>query len=211
MFRIAVVAHQARADQAHQLMDDVGAAYLSMSNGNWTCEQNHARCWQYHADRTAEHWAVVLEDDAQPVDGFRDQLEQALSVAPTPIVSLYLGQGRPPQWQSRVQQAIHQADLADASFITGKRLLHGVAICIRTNLIPSMLTHLHTSQRPIDWAIRDWAVTHGHDIAFTIPSLVDHADGPTLIEARTDSARTEQRTAWRVGTRERWTPKTVNL
>jgi GR25 family glycosyltransferase involved in LPS biosynthesis len=181
-----------------------------MDNGTVGCEGSHRKAWTYLAG-TQSDWAVVLEDDAQPVEGFREQLEQALTSSPCNVVSLYLGQGRPPHWQARVQQAIHQAELDDACWIVGRRLLHGVAVAIRTDLVPSMLQHITPSTRPIDFAIKDWAVEAGHDIAFTMPSLCNHADTDTLIPDRTDSARTEARKAWRVGTRDRWTSKSVDL
>lgn len=181
-----------------------------MDNGTIGCEGSHRNAWSYLSTQDGEY-GLVLEDDAVPVEGFRDQLAQALQVAPTPILSFYLGQGRPPQWQARINQAIHAAEQDNACWITGRRLLHGVAVCVRTDLIPSMLTHLKTSTRPIDFAIKDWAVQAGHDIGFTVPSLVNHADTESLITDRTDSARTEPRTAWRVGTRDRWTSKSVDL
>lgn len=209
MFCIGIVAHHARADAAHALQEQVHAAYLHMDDGTVGCEGSHRKAWTYLAG-TQSDWCVVLEDDALPVEGFTQQVEQALTASPCNIVSLYLGQGRPPQWQARVSQAIHAAELDDACWIVGRRLLHGVAVAIRTHLIPSMLDHITSSTRPIDFAIKDWAVEAGHDIAFTQPSLVNHADGPTLIQ-RDDSARTETRTAWRVGTRHTWTPKSVAL
>lgn len=181
-----------------------------MDNGTLGCSGNHYKTWTYLAQSPTQ-WGVCIEDDAKPVEGFTHQLEQALTVAPTPIVSLYLGQGQPLQWQARIRQAIHAAEQDDACWIVGKRLLYGVAVCIRTDLIPSMLAGIETSTRPIDLAIRDWAVEAGHDICFPTPSLVDHADGPTLITDRTDTSRDMQRTAWRTGTRDRWTSKTVNL
>lgn len=210
MFRIGIVTHHARADQAHQLMETVGAVYLSMDDGTLGCSRNHMRVWE-RLSRYDTEWSVVLEDDAVPVEGFTDQLEQALASSPCSVASLYLGQGQPLQWQGRVGQAIHAAEQDNACWIVGKRLLHGVAVCIKTDLIPSMLTHIKTSTRPIDWAIRDWAVSADQAICFPVPSLVDHADGPTLITGRADTSRDMQRTAWRVGTRDRWTSKAVEL
>lgn len=208
MFSTGIVAHAARETAAQALKAQVCADYMNVDDGTLGCSGNHRKVWE-HLSHYGTAWSLVLEDDALPVAGFTDQLEQALSVAPTPIVSLYLGQGRPPQWQDRVGQAISAAERENACWIVGKRLLHGVAMCILTELVPSMLEGI--SERPIDWAVRDWAVQHGHDIGFTAPSLCDHADGPTLL-TRTDSkVRDEQRTAWRTGTRDRWTGRSVTL
>ena len=207
---IGIVSHVSRREQAERLALKVNADYVSEDDGTLGCEGNHRRVWEWLA-ATADTWSVVLEDDALPVDGFTYQLEQALSVAPTPIASLYLGQGQPRQWQDRIYQAIHAAEQDNACWIVGKRLLFGVAVCIKTDLISSMLACIDTSTRPIDFAIKDWAVQAGHDICFPTPSIVDHADGPTLITDRTDTTRDMPRTAWRIGERERWTSKQVPL
>lgn len=209
MFRIAVVAHIRRADAAQELCDNINAEYMTMDDGTLGCRDNHLKAWEYLAD-SPEPWGVVLEDDALPTPNFNSQLHAALKVSPTPLVSLYLGKGRPPQWQQRILHATLTADNEHAAWITATRLLYGVAVCIRTELIPSMLDHVKHSTPPIDNAIRDWAHTNDHHIAFTWPSLVDHADGPTLVTHH-DGPRDEPRKAWRTGVRDTWNSKQVQI
>lgn len=211
MYRISIVAHQARADAAHALFDRVGSTHMAMDNGFWGCRRNHIKAWTYLADSPTE-WALVVEDDAEPVDGFRTQMEQVLTAAPTSIVSLYLGRGYPPQLQERCYQATAAADREQACWIVADNHLHGVAVAIKTELIGDMLTWVRQSPQPIDYAIRDWARHHQHLIGFTHPSLVDHADTDSLAQHEGDgSTRTIPRKAWRVGTRDRWTRRQVPL
>lgn len=207
---IAVVAHHDRAPQAHRLMQDVGATYLAFDDGTLGATRNHRRVWQYLATKDTSY-SVALEDDAVPVEGFRHQLEQVLSVAPTPVVGLYLGTGRPPHLQELISTAAAAADAQQAHWIIGNQLLHGVAIGIRTDLVTSMLDATKDSTRPMDYAIRDWANAHQHRIGFCWPSLVDHRDQPTLITHPDGEPRTQPRIAWRTGTRHEWTQKQVNL
>jgi hypothetical protein len=47
---------------------------------------------------------------------------------------------------------------------------------------------------------------------YTWPSLVDHADVPSAIAFPTDGeVRERGRVAWKVGTRDRWTRRSVEL
>ena len=98
MFSIGIVAHQSRTTQAKNLAKQVKADFISIDTGLLGCDDNHTTV-QNHLWALKDEWSVILEDDAQPVQDFPDQLTQALTVAPTPIVSLYLGRRRPPHFQ----------------------------------------------------------------------------------------------------------------
>lgn len=207
---IGIVGHIARLTMAEALADQVGADYMSIDDGTLGAEGNHRKVWSKLAG-TSDPWTVVLEDDAQPVGDFRDQLTAALTAAPTPVVGLYLG--HPTHWHQhplkrRILEAGQRADNQDACYITTNELIHGVGIAIHTHLIPQMLAY--QSDRPIDYHIRNWCRTNGHTISLTWPSLVDHADGPTLIDHNDGHVR-GQRKAWRTSTRHTWTSKTVIL
>ena len=173
MYRTAIVAHKARSEAAHALFTAVDAAFLAMDNGSLGCKRNHLRAWTYMTHHNPEPWSIVLEDDCVPVHDF--PVQQALAAAPAPIVSFYLGTGYPPQMQDRIRQAVAAADREQGHWITGNHL-HGVAVAVRTELLPDMLDWVGKSSQPIDYAIRDWARSRHHDIAFTHPSIVDHAD-----------------------------------
>ncbi|CKH13395.1 hypothetical protein PXH78_33115 [Mycolicibacterium smegmatis] len=204
---IGVVAHWKRADMAQALAEQVSASFVSVDDGTLGAEANHLQVWKHLADMGTTH-CCVLEDDAVPVDGFRDQLDQAIEVAPAPVVSLYLGRSRPPQWQPKIYRAIEKAD-DDTCWIVGTHLLHAVGVVIPTDLVQSMTSH--RTNLPIDQSISLWARVRGHRVAYTVPSLVDHLDGPTLIQHPDGKPRPAGRVAWQVGTRNKWTDKAVNL
>lgn len=194
----AVVGHTSRQPQAEQLAQSLGAT-LALDDGSYGEGINHDRAWVAATTQESD-WSVVLEDDAQPIPGFDAQLREALNSAPTPIVSLYLGTSRPPQYQRRIKRALAQ----ETHWIISDELLHHVAVAIRTDLVGNMLHTVECSTLPADYRIGNWARQCDYPIAYTNPSLVEHADGPTVINHQDGQPRTEPRKAWRLGSRPSW-------
>lgn len=205
-FRVGVVAHEKRAEQAEWLKHEVRADYVSLDDGTRGCDGNHKHVLAELAN-TGSRWAIVLEDDAVPVNNFRWHVEPVVALAPARILSFYLGQLRPPQHQTKIRNAIAAADDIDAHWIVSPHLYHAVAYAIRTDLIPSVLDW--HSRWPIDQHISEWAQRRGEDIGYCWPSLVDHADGDTLFTHPDNQPRPKGRIAHRVGTRPHWTIRTV--
>lgn len=172
------------------------------------CDDNHDLV-QHHLAALPATWAVVLEDDAVPIPDFRRQLTQALPMAPSPIVSLYLGQSRPPWAQQGVQAAIDQAEAEHADWIVGTQLLHAVGYAIKTELLPALSNFL--SPWPIDQHVTCFAQAHGHLVSYAFPSLVDHADGQTLFTHPDGQPRPPGRVAWKTSPHEHWTSRSVPL
>lgn len=217
---VGIVAHVAREEHAWQLADTVDAESITYDDGTLGCLGNHLRVWRKYENHPQD-WIVVLEDDAVPCPQFRAQLAAALAAAPAPIVSLYLGTGYPTHWQDSIRQVTMLADHADTAWILARHLLHAVGVAIRVEMLPGMLAHIHQASRarvdrsvlplPIDEAITEWAQDRDHSIAYTWPSLVDHADEGTLAAHQDGATRTEPRRAWRHGTRDHWSPSSVEL
>lgn len=207
--QLAIVAHTTRAAQARQLMQYVGAAYLSMDDGTLGCNGNHIHTWRWMAQHNTQPWSVVLEDDALPCEGFPQQLTAALDTAPTSIVGLYLGTGHPRYAQPRIKQGIDQAAQHNAAWLTYSTVLNAVGLAIKTTHIADMVETVGQTKWPIDKAISDWAHTRHIDVAYTHPSLVDHRDQHTTVSGRTRISR--PRTAWTHGAREAWNTQTVSM
>ena len=222
MIAVAVVAHIERMDMVLSLADKVDPQYLLMDDGAKGCFLNHQRAWEKLTFSGAE-WCVVLEDDALPVPCFRDQLAQALAVAPSPVVSLYLGTGRPKRVQPSIRAFVESG--VETCWLTSEHMLHAVGIALHRNVIAPMLTHIRqvpAALLPIDRAIGHWAQASGRRVAYTWPSLVGHRDTPTVIDGHPsgESSRVmyledlaplpvvTPRVAWRVGVRDRWDDST---
>lgn len=221
--KFGIVAHVSRAQHVDELADIVGAHVVSYDDGALGCRKNHYHVWSRLAAMLGDdEWGVVFEDDAVPYTAdmprpygggvFKPQIRQALAVAPTDVVSLYLGQLRPPQWQRFIGQAVTRAEADEASWIEGKVMLHAVGVAIRGRvLVEEMLRVTRDFRRPIDEAISMWARLYDRPIAYTWPSLVDHADGPTVERHVDGEARESGRVAWKVGMRPVWTERKVAL
>lgn len=214
--RIGIVAHQARIRQADRLLRAVEADTISVDRGYVGPQLNHVRTWKRLATITEPHeWAIVLEDDALPCNNFRKQADNALGVleSEAEIASLYIGRQRPIHWQDRIAQAVAKAGIEDASWIVGDAVLHGVAIAMRGNRIHDMLEFVtsRSEMRPIDEAITDYSRRNYIDCWYTWPSIIEHADMPTLIKHPDGEPREPGRVAWQFGTRPMWTGRRVNL
>ena len=92
---IAIVAHKDRGQTGRPIGGLGRPDYVSWDDGTLGPAENHLRAWENLAEEDAEV-CLVLEDDAVPVANFRSELSGVLAVAPTDLVSLYLGRATSP-------------------------------------------------------------------------------------------------------------------
>ncbi len=210
MISYAVVAHESRLVQATNLAHSVGAV-VSVDDGSKGAGANHVEAWRLTAGIEDAEWAAVLEDDAEPVQDFLLQAQQALQVAPEPIVSFYAGRTRPRRWQDALRPAVAEADRVNACWLTTSLAAHAVAIAMHVDLREDWIEFATHHHLPPDERLTAWMYARGHRIAYTWPNLVDHADGPSLISSTNTQGVTGPRKAWRTGTRQHWTDKTVKV
>lgn len=179
--------------------------YVFVDSVKMGCTANHLRAWD-HLSRQATDWSLVLEDDAILCPGFDHQLREVLSHAPGPVVSLYLGRGRPPHWQRRAARAV----TTRRSFIVSTTLLHAVAVAVRTDYLDGQLmmveavTEAADAGKPIDEAITEWCKAGALPVSYSNPSIVDHnAALPSVARhAQHETFAQSQRVAHWFGTRE---------
>lgn len=215
--RIGIVTHPKRATQAENLADAINAEMIARDDGTYGCTRNHIRAWFMHQHLNmfeaefgapSPDWFVVLEDDAVPVlwIDFRVHLANMLNSAPTPLVSLYLGRQRPPQYQHQVAAAVCDAIDADAHYLVADRLLHGVGIAVHSSILPKMINHLGAQgeSTPIDEMISDWARLNGIQTTYCWPSLVDHADTESVAAHPDCEPRKSGRVAYKIGSHPVW-------
>lgn len=192
---IHVVAHQSRLEIAQELKDKTGASDLWVDTGRLGEWKNHYRAWTYLSYSQATH-AVVLQDDAVPVDGFRDLAERAALEHPDKMISFYVGTHRPRQAQ--VVAAIEEAEKHGASWLVSNTLMWGVAVMVPVERIPEMLDTVKESKKPYDERLGLWVERRRESVYYTWPSLVDHQDLPSTVwKGRPDQQGT--RVAHKVG------------
>ncbi|HHS9268939.1 TPA: hypothetical protein ACTV7K_001052 [Enterobacter hormaechei] len=190
-FKLCVVGHHARRKQAEALALSI-SAYLLIDEGDGGANANHRRALEWAAEQPCR--VVVLEDDAMPVPWFAELVVDWLTRFPDDMLSLYLGTGRPPQYQMQIAERLIIADKTQADYITLPRLIHGVCYSVPQHHIKRVLSRWDSS-KPADYAVGD---AYGGAVVYPCYSLVDHADGEP-VERHPDSApRTERRRAWRL-------------
>lgn len=189
---IAIVAHHSRAERAEMLASRVGGVEF-MDRGNNGALAGHRRALEWAAGQDGR--TIVMEDDALPVAGFSSLAAKWLAHCPNDLVSLYLGTGRPPQYQAAIR-----SQLATGNYVVRlPQLIHGVCYSVPTWALCDLLRVLGNG--PADFAIgRAWRRVTGRDVLYPALSLVDHDDLPSVERHPDGRPRTERRKAWGLAT-----------
>lgn len=197
----AIVAHTSRRSMAQALsMQTQGRIFWD--DGSLGEQRNHARALAWLAGAPTP-WVTLLEDDALPCPAYLDAQARCLADAPPHhLVSEYLGTGRwagthPQHHAPRVRALVARAERTGQRWITAAELWHAVAVSLPVEAAAAAVPDLggHT---PTDQALTRWASRAGWRVAYAWPSLVDHADTPTVTAHPDAQPRVEQRRAWRV-------------
>lgn len=177
--RFIVVGHPSREDQAYDLANSLGG-HVVMDERSEGAYANHMRALE-QATRYDEH-VTILEDDAQPVDGFKAKLDTWVNRYPNRVISSYLGTNHPAQWMRQVDTMWDDGN----DHVVLPKLIHAVCVTYPPGAAQHILNNISPS-RHVDYAIGDaW----GAPITYPKASLVQHQDGPPLIKGRpTRSAR----------------------
>ncbi|RAY25839.1 hypothetical protein, partial [Enterobacter kobei] len=164
-FKLCVVGHHARRKQAEALALSI-SAHLLIDEGDGGANANHRRALEWAAEQPCR--VVVLEDDAMPVPWFAELVVDWLTRFPDDMLSLYLGTGRPPQYQMQIAERLIIADKTQADYITLPRLIHGVCYSVPPQHIERVLSRWDSS-KPADYAVGD---AYGGAVVYPCYSLV---------------------------------------
>lgn len=183
----AVMAHPVRREGAERVQQALGRDVPIIYDANpapsadpeqrW---KTGRRAWQAH-DPDAD-WHMVIQDDAIVCEDLMDGLEAALDVlGPDGLMSAYTGTGRPQHMH--IRRALRHAIDKGHSWMPLRSLCWGVAIIAPVATISDMLSWCDSRvgmnydmrigryyRDVLEW--RTW---------YTVPSLVDHEDGPSLV------------------------------
>jgi hypothetical protein len=176
---VAVVAHPARLAAAEQLATTL-SAHLVVDEHQQGEWPTHARALAWAAEQDTSH-ALVVQDDAVPVPGLLEHVAAAIDAHP---------------------------DGPIASWLVANTLLWGVATVLPAADLPALLAWGRRCTLPYDQRIGAWYRNQQRPVRYTWPSLVDHADGPSLLTGR---ARTVPRVAWRTGAPASWDGPVVRI
>jgi hypothetical protein len=200
---VVVVSHPARSDAALHLAAQLGGALVvDDGRGEWA---THERALEWAAGQHCSH-ALVVQDDAVPVPRMVEHARAAVEAYPEGPIGLYVGRSRPRPGQ--VERAVRLAEECGASWLEADSLLWGVATILPAVDLPGLLEWGRIASLPYDQRLGLWYRRQRRPVRYTWPSLVDHADGPSLIPGR---PRREPRTAWRTGAPTSWDGPVVRI
>lgn len=209
---LGLMGHVSRLDQILDLDGEVHFDEMAidvMGHGEQITADRVWRATWEHAVDNENTWCVVLQDDALPVPHFRMHAEDALGHAMRTAVSFYVGTGQPRALY--VSRAVELADEAGASWLQSDEMLWGVGIAMPTIDIPPYLEWSRRMSDPYDRTIGQWFRRQGRPVQYTWPSLVDHADGPSILDQQGRPPRTVPRRAHRVGVPHWWGGPIVDI
>lgn len=172
---VAVVGHINRQAQAEALAASLGAE-LFLDRLTLGPTFGHLNALNWGASKTGH--LIVIEDDAQPVPGFLNIASKWIDQHPEELTSFYLGTGYLPSKPEIVTKAVSEAEATGSDHVTFERLYTAVTYTLPTRRIAD----LKMSAKDVadtSLGIR-WKTLTKRPIFYTIPSLVDHADTPSI-------------------------------
>jgi hypothetical protein len=203
---VAIMAHPSRETAARALSAALSATIV-WDEGNGEADTG------YRALAASEPGAthhLVVQDDAEPVDGFLEHARRAIAAYPEFLVSFYLGAGLPFWPQERLAVATAKADRLGTAWIA-TNYAHGVALAVPTFDIPGLRGWYYTgeAQRHLyDQRVAHYFLRRGQPVMNAWPSLVEHGDGPSLVSPQGGKGLPDRK-AWRVAVRDSYdTPVT---
>lgn len=201
--RYVVVGHKDRASMADNLAEELDA-YISLDMGDLGSNANHDLAWRL-ASRDAE-WSAVIEDDVELSANFHQHVQDAVANIPSDgVLSLYAGYPRPAKL--KVKRAIDKALDEGSSFLKHNSLMWGPAVLMPSHLVSSMLEFVPAAnQLQYDQRFSYWTSRKRIPVYYTVPSLVEHKDEPSLIWGDRPP-----RKAWVFGEPTSWNNRYVNI
>ena len=189
---IAIVAHHSRRAMANDLASKLEADSIFMDEHSAGANANHLRALSWAAEQSDR--VIIIEEDALPVDDFRDKAQDWLARFPDDMLSFYLGTGRPPQYQKEIAGMLVESDRVNADYLVLSKLIHGVCYSPPQGRLARMLSTWNKTLAA-DYAVGE---AFGGRVIYPCYSLVDHADLPTVERHPDNEPRTERRRAWRL-------------
>lgn len=176
---ISVMAHPSRSAFFQGLKDKLGDVPFAIDDGRGLLE-NCKQAWRLYDMNSDFH--VVIQDDAIVCNNFKERAEKFILERETDRVA----NNRPVNGYNFFLMAIYPPE--KMRFYEKQGYLYegfnrgGVAICLPTNQIESMLKYYDTLENlHDDVRISRWIIKNKFRMCFPVPSLVDHDDhNPSL-------------------------------
>lgn len=198
---IAMMAHPARAASVERILAALDRDVTVVWDEKQDRWDTGRRAWLAY-DPDATHHAVI-QDDVLVCRDLCAGLEQALAHVPSDApLCAYIGRVQP--YHKIIEDAVMDAGQRSASFCTMTSLCWGPLVVVPTTAIETMVAHGDTLTDVANYdrrLSRFWELERHIPVWYTLPSLVDHADGPSMVPGRevtnrSSSSARHNRVAW---------------
>lgn len=181
MISTAIMAHPARKDMVADLLTELPAdTYISWDAHR--VEMDTARRALSFHDESSD-WHLVIQDDAVLCNNFMHHAEEALArVKPNNPVSFYLG--RPMPHGNEMTRAVAVAQQEERSWIVTRGPMWGVCVAYPTKMLTEFLEAAPDEDLPYDEVASEFFWSKRIECWYTLPSLADHRDEPSLLPNR---------------------------
>lgn len=172
-----IMAHPARRLFVKRMMAELPSSEIAWADDSieWNTGR---RSWEAHDPHS--DWHVVVQDDALLCKEFESTVTKALATVPEGPVSFYAGKPFPEP--DRVEQALARAKAAGKRWFTMQGPVWGVCIAAPTRMIKDMLAHADKNGvEPYDLKLATTFGQWGMKCWYSVPSLVDHRIGPSMV------------------------------
>lgn len=184
---VRIIASNQRLEYGERILAELKTGKLYVDEEQRGAKANHFKALSTPAGEDTTH-LLIVEEDAWPVKDWEDKAKQVISLYPDSLVSLYLGTGRPVQWQRKVDEYLKTNPLTE--YLNFTTLFHGVSYCIPTGVIN--LEEAYSNPNSIKTKEADYAVgevwleeAQQEEIIYSRLSVFEHLDiAPTLPDSR---------------------------
>jgi len=186
---VAMMAHPKRTEQVQRILGQLDRdcpVVWDEKQSRWDTGKRAMLAY----DPTCTHHAVIQDDVLVCRDLFAGVVEALAHVPEDVAVCGYVGRVRPSR--EMVANATMLARKHHASWITMRTLNWGLLIVVPTRCITEMIAYCDPLRDVPNYdrrLSRYWELGRGAKTWYTWPSLVDHADGPSLVPGRVAVSR----------------------
>ena len=181
---VAMMAHPARTASVTRMLaaldGDVSVVWDERNN-RWDTGRRAMSAY----DPKATHHAVI-QDDLYVCRDLCAGLQEALTHIPRDVpLCGYVGRVRP--YRQLIDAAVERTAGRNVSWLTMHVLAWGPLVVVPVAAIPEMLAYCDTLKRLENYDLRlsrFWGLERRSLVWYTWPSLVDHADGPSMVPGR---------------------------
>ncbi len=181
---VAMMAHPARTASVTRMLaaldGDVSVVW-DKRNNRWDTGRRAMSAY----DPKATHHAVI-QDDLYVCRDLCAGLQEALTHIPRDVpLCGYVGRVRP--YRQLIDAAVERTAGRKVSWLTMHVLAWGPLVVVPVAAIPEMLAYCDTLKRLENYDLRlsrFWGLERRSLVWYTWPSLVDHADGPSMVPGR---------------------------